>query len=351
LLPENDYVRLGGVLFYILMLFFMMIGFHTRLSTFCALCMNESFFNHFLLNLSGADVFLKLSLTLITVSNAGDAFSVDNLRKTLKEDWRKTGFKVPLKPQWALRMMQVQVAYVYWITSLCKFNEPRWVDGNALYFVTRFEDLARFPLPYLFHNAWTSKLLTWMSLSFETLFPYLIWIKEFRYFMILWGTLFHIGIDLTVNIPLFEWIFIGSYVIYIYPQDLTRVMDWCKMWLRRFFGPAHIVRYSIYDVSQIKCVGVLHRLDIFGRLVIEPYSELNPQKDKSDAFELTSNGKSFCGFDAFRRIALAVPMFWLLLPLLYTPGLNIVMHQLFALFFGRRKNVPLPKASKAVGIS
>lgn len=351
LLPENDYVRFGILCLYILMLFFMTIGFHTRKSALCALLINESLFNQFLLNLSGADVFLKLSLTLVAVSNAGDAFSIDNLRKTLKEDWRKTGFKPPLKPQWALRMLQVQVAYVYWITSLCKINEAKWVDGTALYYVVRYEDLARFSLPYLFHNMWTSKALTWFSLAFETLFPYLIWIKECRYFMILWGTLFHIGIDLTVNIPLFEWIFIGSYVCYIAPQDLSRVMDWIKICIRKLFGPAQIVRYSIYDLNQIKFAGVLHRLDIFGRLAIEPYSDLRPQKDRVAAFELTSNGKSFRGFVAFRRIALSVPLLWLLVPMLYIPGIAWISKRVFELFDKRSTHNSISSTTKAVGVS
>ncbi len=351
LLPENDYVRLAVLCVYILLLFFMTIGFHTRLSALCALLINESFFNQFLLCLSGADVFLKLSIMMIALSNAGDAFSVDNLRKTLKEDWRKTGFKPPLKPQWALKMLQVQVAYVYLITSLCKLNEQKWVEGNALYYVVRYEDLSRFSLPYIFSNDWSSKALTWLSLAFETSFPYLVWIKECRYVMLLWGTLFHLGIDLTVNIPLFEWIFIGSYVCYIAPQDLARIMDWLKAGIYRLFGPAHIVRYSVYDINQIRFAGVLHRLDIFGRLAIEPYSELNVRKCEGTAFELTSNGKLFCGFQAFRKISLSVPLLWPILPALYLPGFAQISRQLFESYYKIRGNEKLPLRDNAVGVS
>lgn len=349
LLPDNDYVRLGILCLYIVFLFFMTVGFRTRTSALCALLINESLFNQFLLNLSGADVFLKLSLMVIAVSNAGDAFSIDNLRKTWKEDWRKTGFKPPLKPQWALRMLQVQVAYVYFITSLCKMNESKWIDGTALYYVVRYEDLARYHLPYLFTNMWTSKLLTWTSLAFEASFPYLIWVKELRYFMIFWGTLFHIGIDLTVNIPLFEWIFIGSYVAFIAPQDFARVMDWIKLWLCKFFGPAHIVKYNFSDITQIKLAGVLHRLDIFGRLAIEPFSQASLEMKGAPGFELISNAISYQGFEAFRKIACSVPLMWSLLPVLYLPGLASISKNVFVAVTSRRRTGAVPAGTKAVG--
>jgi hypothetical protein len=198
---------------------------------------------------------------------------------------------------------------------------------------------------------WTSKALTWFSLSFELLFPYLIWIKECRYFMILWGTLFHIGIDLTVNIPLFEWIFIGSYVCYIAPQDLSRVMDWIKICIRKLFGPAQIVRYNVYDLNQIKFAGVLHRLDIFGRLAIEPYSDLSPGTERMGAFELTSNGNSFRGFAAFRRIALSVPLLWAFVPMLYTPGIAWISERVFELFDKQSSHESISSTTKAVGLS
>jgi hypothetical protein len=169
--------------------------------------------------------------------------------------------------------------------------------------------------------------------------------------MLLWGTLFHLGIDLTVNIPLFEWIFIGSYVCYIAPQDLARIMDWLKAGIYRLFGPAHIVRYSVYDINQIRFAGVLHRLDIFGRLAIEPYSELNVRKCEGTAFELTSNGKLFCGFQAFRKISLSVPLLWPILPALYLPGFAQISRQLFESYYKIRGNEKLPLRDNAVGVS
>ena len=369
LLPTTDGWHLAFLTVYVICLFLMTIGLFTRTSAFCAFLLNESLFNQFLLNLSGADVFLKLSLLIIALSNSGDAFSFDNVRRTLREDWRKTGFKPALKPQWALRMMQVQVAYVYFITSLCKLGEPRWVDGTALYYVVRYEDLYRLQVPFLFSNIWTSKILDWLSLAFECSFPYLVWIKETRYFMLLWGTLFHIGIDWSVNIPLFEWIFIGAYVNYIAPADLTRVWNAVKRVVRKLFGPPHPVRYSTTDINQIKLAGVLHRLDIFARLAIEPIldSEISPAPARasstagstSGASALSSrrsmiilaNNKMFTGFQAFKILSLNLPLLWILVPLLYIPGLSIISRRVFKMAAGADRYQPVKPVPEAVGIS
>jgi hypothetical protein len=330
LLPNKDISHLGFLLVYIVFLTGLTLGFRTRTCAVGALLVNESLFNQFLFNLSGADVFLKMSLMFVAVSNAGDAFSLDNLLRTWRQDWRKTGFRPPLKPQWALRMVQVQVTYVYFITSLCKLGDPKWVDGTVLYYVSRYEDLARIPLPYLYGNLLICKILTWMSLLFELVFPYLVWVKETRYLMLIWGTIFHIGVDITVNIPLFEWIFIGSYVTFVSASDLTRVMNFIKNIIRKVLGPPIILRFDDQSLLHLKLAGVLHRLDIFGRLAIEPlamaratdnvrYTKASPPDDKLFNFKVIARGKELDSIEGLRAIFSNIPIGWLCVLITYLP--------------------------------
>jgi hypothetical protein len=69
------------------------------------------------------------------------------------------------------------------------------------------------------------------------------------------------------------------------------------------------------------------------------------------AFELTSNGNSFRGFAAFRRIALSVPLLWAFVPMLYTPGIAWISERVFELFDKQSSHESISSTTKAVGLS
>jgi hypothetical protein len=49
-----------------------------------------------------------------------------------------------------------------------------------------------------------------------------VWIHEFRYYLLAAGVLFHLLIEYSLNIPMFEWDVLSAYVLFIEPEDLTR---------------------------------------------------------------------------------------------------------------------------------
>ena len=98
-----------------------------------------------------------------------------------------------------------------------------------------------------------------------------------------------------------------------------------------------------------RSVSLLHYLDVFGRII--PYDvtaqwpqiecrfgRLDLDAHFRDIHVINSDGRTYCGFDAYRQLAWVVPLAWSILPVLYLPPVrwlgwrlyrNIADHQRF----------------------
>jgi len=172
-------------------------------------------------NINGGDAFLRAVAPLLALSHCGDRFSLDAL--IAKKMGRSASIPSQRNP-WAQRMIQVQLALVYWQTFCCKISGEQWLDGTAIYYATRLDDMIRFPAPFITDNWLLLKALDYFTLMIEFLAWNAIFIKECRYY-ILAGLLFlHLGIDYLINLPVFEWAFIFTLVTFIEPTDLDSLI-------------------------------------------------------------------------------------------------------------------------------
>jgi uncharacterized membrane protein YphA (DoxX/SURF4 family) len=207
--------------------FFVMIGFGTRYSAWLLFMCMVSFHYHDPWNLNSGDAFLRLSALFLGFSQAGEALSVD---KWLKKKYHPEQVKEAYWP-WAQRLFQIQVAIVYWQTSVSKLSGDQWINGSAVWYATRLEDMIHFHVPFIFDSVFLCHLFSWGTLVIETALWTLIWVKELRYWVLLAGLALHVGIDIFISLPLFEWAFICSYVTFIEPADLeaffARVRAFC----------------------------------------------------------------------------------------------------------------------------
>lgn len=198
---------------------FMTIGFCTRFSCIYVALALISMHHHNPFNINGGDAFVRLMTMYLCFSNCGDCYSVDRLIAQ-----KRAGHSLPVvaKPGWALRMIQIQIAIVYFHTFICKVNGQQWWDGTAVYFATRLEDLMRLKMP-LFDSLLFCQLLSWYTLVVEGAMFTLVWIKELRYFVLASAVILHLGIDFAINLPVFEWAFIFSLVAFVEPEDIRKL--------------------------------------------------------------------------------------------------------------------------------
>lgn len=72
------------------------------------------------------------------------------------------------------------------------------------------------------------KLGSRSALALEFSLGILIWVKEFRYFLLALGLLFHFWLEYSLNIPLFQWDVLSAYILFVEPADISRAWDWIK---------------------------------------------------------------------------------------------------------------------------
>ena len=218
-------------------------------------------------------------------------------------------------------MIQIQSALAYFGTFYWKTLGKTWLDGTALYYSTRLEEFRRFPMPSL-ENPLILKLASWSTLFIEFAAGVLVWFRDLRYIVLLLGLCLHLSIEYSMNIPLFQWVIISTYVTFIYPEDLARAWAGVR---RRVTGGAQPSVFVIYDGASpalANRANVLRAIDVFGRLGVldarsaEARSEC-PELTLSEAGNrlvfVTSAGLRE-GFDGLRSIARLVPLLWPLAP-------------------------------------
>lgn len=223
LAPNNDAFLTGFVVLFCLAAICLTLGFHTRLAAiFCFLSMVTLYHrNPFLFN--SGDSYVRVTLFWLIFAASGNALSLDRFKE---KPWNAAGNFLDYKPvsMWPQRLLQLQLALVYAHTFVAKvFGEP-WIDGTAVYYSSRVEDLQRFPLPYLFEHMWTINLLTWGTLAIELALCTLIWIKETRYWTLLAAIFFHLTIEYHMNIPQFEFLMIYSYILFVEPEHIAKAL-------------------------------------------------------------------------------------------------------------------------------
>lgn len=199
-------------------------GFFTRTSILISLATLLSFHNRNVFLLNSSDIVIRNFLFLLFFTPSGDLFSVDRWIKVK----RGVAPEVPLeKSPWALRLMQIQFSIIYIATTMFKVKGPLWADGTAVYTATRLDEFVRVPLAIL-NNIWIIKFLTWSTLVVEFALGTLVWIKELRYWILLAGIGLHMGIEITMNIPMFEWVMVFAMVCMIDSRDIQHWLQLAK---------------------------------------------------------------------------------------------------------------------------
>jgi hypothetical protein len=200
-------------------------GFLTRLNSLVVFLCLTSIQQRDLFITHGGDTFMRVAGFFLIFAPAGAALSVDRLLCI----WRgKEGSKVQPRSPWAQRMIQIELAVLYFSAFWWKLKGESWPHGTALFYVYHLDSLRRFPVPGWFLRPTVLKLGTWFALVFECAMGTLIWVKEFRYPLLAVGVVFHLWLEYSLNIQLFQWEVLSTYILFVDLADLTRAWNWVR---------------------------------------------------------------------------------------------------------------------------
>jgi hypothetical protein len=223
--PHNNTAIMA--LFWIFVAFagFMLVGFMSRISSVIVFAALLSLDKRNPMILSGGDVLLRLDAFFMIFAPIGAALSVDRLIHRYRGGpQREPRLVLP----WAQRMIQIQTTLVYLSSFYWKLHGGAWIDGTAVYYVLHLSEFKQFFVPGA-DNAAIIKLMTWSTLAIELSLGTIVWIRQLRYWVLLAGICLHAGLEYALNIPLFSFTIVATYLNFVDPRDLDAARAWLRV--------------------------------------------------------------------------------------------------------------------------
>lgn len=211
----------------------LLLGVRPRLQAICVLMWLTSFQHRNCMLVDGGNTVFRLFAFLLALSPCGCRWSIDSWLHA-----RRHGKPSELSSRfaWAVRLMQIQVAVIYASTAWEKLNGEAWLDGTAIYYTSRLDDLfGRGPVPDMLFNDLTAlKWMTWAVLATEVCLPIALWLRETRGFAILAAIGLHLSIEWMMHLFLFEWIMIAALLSFVTAADVSFLKSlFARIFMRR----------------------------------------------------------------------------------------------------------------------
>jgi vitamin K-dependent gamma-carboxylase-like protein len=199
------------------------VGWHTRTMSILAFLAVSSFSWRDPLILDGSDFAFRMIPFWLAFTNAGELYAVDAAIRRTRGDM-PTG-RGPALP---VRILELQVGWIYLMTGLEKLGGTYWKDGTATYYALQLEHtfgrwyaypVASQPLLY--------RAMTWGTLVIELAFVPLIAIpaKLTRLVAVAAGIALHGGILVLMNVGNFPIIMLSTLVLFVPAPWLRALAD------------------------------------------------------------------------------------------------------------------------------
>lgn len=196
----------------------MMVGWKTRWSTFITWLVLASLWNRNPLLLDGDDAVLKVMAFYLLLTPCGGAWSIDAQHHKLPTE----------AAVWPLRLIQFQIALIYFVSGWVKFHSAEWLDGSVLQYVLSHPHYSRFDWSGYFKSAWFVGMLSVLASIirwWELLFPFLLLNSYLRRLSLVLGVMFHIGLLVTMNLRWFPIIMLALYPALLSSHDFRRFLQ------------------------------------------------------------------------------------------------------------------------------
>jgi uncharacterized membrane protein YphA (DoxX/SURF4 family) len=186
----------------------LLLGLGTRVSAVVTWILSTSF-STLNPNIDNAgDSIRGILLFYLMLSPCGAVWSLDVWRRRRRGLVQEPLFVHP----WPLRLLFVQMCFIYFMNGAYKLLGNDWARGDSLYYVLGDLTLARWsyaqvPLPYAL-----TRLLTWTVLAWEVGFPLLVAVPWTRTAALVFGAAFHVSIGVSMELGGFAFYALCMYL-------------------------------------------------------------------------------------------------------------------------------------------
>jgi hypothetical protein len=223
----------------------LLIGFCTRPSAIIAWLISVSFANMNTYNDNAGDAVRNITLFYLILGQSGAAWSVDSWLARWRG--RRAPGPVYIYP-WVLRLLFLQLTFIYFMNGVYKAVGPEWRKGSTLYYVLNDLTLTRWSFAQLPLTFELTRVLSISVMIWEVTFPFWMllpwWFAGFckglrlwsrptiitlrvmrmmRTIVLIFGVAFHLGIFLSMELGGF-----APYMMILY----LPLLPWSR-WLSR----------------------------------------------------------------------------------------------------------------------
>jgi predicted DCC family thiol-disulfide oxidoreductase YuxK len=280
----------------------------------------------------GVDKILDSLLLILCFAPVGRAISLDRLRIVRAAKRADLTAVVPqfISP-WAnacTRLMQIQMALLFFYSGVEKIRGDDWWNGDAIWWVFAANDMYNgFLLDVFARHYWLVNAATYSTLLIELSYPFLIWQRATRPYLLAAAIFLHSQFATFMGMPYFSFVMMMGHMSFVRPEWLSELGQWWK----RKVGAMEM----IYDGRCGFCVRSMAwflSFDGLGQIAVRDF-RTNPSPVVNDAevekalYLVLPDGRALPGFEAYRHVVLRVPGLWWQVPFFYVPVLSRLFGQ------------------------
>jgi len=121
-------------------------------------------------------------------------------------------------------MCLIQVCLVYFFSTFYKLFDLNWLNGSAVMYVSRIDGYSSGMNRLIFADNYTLSLVaTYLLLLYQTLFPFVVWIKKIKKPFLIFGVIFHLGIAFGMGLFTFGIIMCLVYLLFLDVEQIDRL--------------------------------------------------------------------------------------------------------------------------------
>lgn len=201
-----------------------MVGLFTRVASVVLFLLMVTLHHRSGDTLMAADWLLRMWVFAVAVGPSGAMLSLDR---------RFFGRGKPVEEVslWPQRLVQFQLAVVYFMTVWLKWSGDLWREGLATYFAGYLREFERFPVPEFMYSIPVVKVTTYGTLLVELAMATLVFSKPLRKWVMIAALGMHAYIEYSMNIPLFQWIIVSAFICHFGGDE---ILAWWQRLQTRF---------------------------------------------------------------------------------------------------------------------
>ena len=192
------------------------VGWHTRTACVLAFLGVASFEWRNPLILDGSDIVFRLIPLWLALTGCGDMYSLDAAnRRDRGEQLTERGPALPV------RLLELQVGWIYLMTGLEKMAGTLWKNGTATFYALQLEHTFGRSWAYpIATNEVISHLMSWGTIVVEHLFLPLTMLpfRVTRILAVIGAVMLHGGILTLMNVGNFPVIMLSTLIIFLPPE-------------------------------------------------------------------------------------------------------------------------------------